>query len=207
MNTLKIYTEDLKIAQALIRRDEELTRYYLYQKCYPLFKSIYDRYYTDCTCCREFINEIYILILTPSKATGQCQLEHFRGESSLITWLKTISLFYCYKRFKMKQQKPEYEPIRLNGNEENNVSGDIKESIYGSIEIDTSYMNREDICKILDLMPNSSYRELIRLRYLEQKDNEETARILGVTMGNYYNMHKRAKEQFVFYCRKEESHG
>lgn len=84
---------------------------------------------------------------------------------------------------------------------------DRKETMYGSIEIDVNNLNREDIQKLLDLMPNSSYRKLIRLRYFEQKNNEETARILGVTMGNYYNMHKRAKEQFTFYCRKEESHG
>ncbi|MBM6673799.1 RNA polymerase sigma factor [Marseilla massiliensis] len=207
MDVLKIYTEDLKIAQAIINRDDKVTRFYLYKKCYPLFKSIYNRYYTDCVCCKEFIDEIYVLILTPSKETGRCQLEHFRGESSLVTWLKTISLFYCYKRFKIKKLKPEQEPISTNGNGGKDMFNDRKETMYGSIEIDVNNLNREDIQKLLDLMPNSSYRKLIRLRYFEQKNNEETARILGVTMGNYYNMHKRAKEQFTFYCRKEESHG
>ena len=108
---------------------------------------------------------------------------------------------------KVKRLKPEQEPISASGNGEKNMFNDRKEAMYGSIELDVNDLNREDVRKLLGLMPNSSYRELIRLRYLEQKDNEETARILGVTMGNYYNMHKRAKEQFVFYCRKEESHG
>lgn len=102
---------------------------------------------------------------------------------------------------------PKSEPILSMEKETNHSEYDRKESIYGSIDIDVDNLNREDIYKLLNLMPNSSYRKLIKLRYLEQRDNEETARILGVTMGNYYNMHKRAKEQFIICCRKEEAHG
>lgn len=48
MEVKKIYYEDLQIAEALIKRDNMVTRKYFYQQCYPLFKSIYDNYYTDC---------------------------------------------------------------------------------------------------------------------------------------------------------------
>ena len=75
MNTIRIYTEDLKIAKALIRHDEGVTRMFFYRQCYPLFKSIYDNYYTDCTAVKEFIDEIYIVVLAPSKITGKCQME------------------------------------------------------------------------------------------------------------------------------------
>ena len=57
--------------------------------------------------------------------------------------------------------------------------------------------------KILSLMPNVRYRELIRLRYLEGCSNEETAQHLGMTMDNYYNKHKLAKEQYIRVYRKE----
>ena len=60
MAALRIYTEDLKIAEALIRNDEEMTRHFFYRQCYPLFKSIFDNYYTDCITVKEFIDEIYI---------------------------------------------------------------------------------------------------------------------------------------------------
>lgn len=91
MEIKKIYTEDLQIAQALIQRDNTVTRKYFYQHCFPLFKSIFDNYYTDCTDYKEFIDEIYIVVLTPSKATGRCQMENFRGESTLTSWIKTVS--------------------------------------------------------------------------------------------------------------------
>lgn len=76
MDVKRIYFEDLQTAQALIHRDEAVTRKYFYRQCYPLFKSIYDNYYTDCTNCKEFIDEIYIVVLAPSKITGKCQMEN-----------------------------------------------------------------------------------------------------------------------------------
>ena len=41
------------------------------------------------------------------------------------------------------------------------------------------------------------------LSKLEEKSNEETAEILGMSMDNYYNKHKLAKEQFAKILRKE----
>ena len=201
----KIYSQDLRIAQALINKDEQITRKYFYQQCYPLFKSIYDNYYTDCENCKEFIDEIYIVVLAPSKATGKCQMENFRGESTLTSWLKTACLYYCYKQFELKEKMPKYERIRPNLKNEDDDS-DRNDAIYGSIEIDFTSLNRQDALTILKQMSNKRYSELIRLRYLEQKTNEETAKALGMTMENYYNKHKLAKEQYEQIFRKEARH-
>ena len=79
MDVKSIFLEDLQIAQAIIRKDETVTRNYFYKHCYPLFKSIYDNYYTDCNNCKEFIDEIYVVVLAPSRYTGKCQMENFKG--------------------------------------------------------------------------------------------------------------------------------
>ena len=201
----KIYSQDLRIAQALINKDEQITRKYFYQQCYPLFKSIYDNYYTDCENCKEFIDEIYIVVLAPSKATGKCQMENFRGESTLTSWLKTTCLYYCYKQFELKEKMPKYERIRPSMKNEDDDS-DRNDAIYGSIEIDFTNLNRQDALTILKQMSNKRYSELIRLRYLEQMTNEETAKALGMTMENYYNKHKLAKDQYEQIFRKEARH-
>lgn len=201
----KIYSQDLRIAQSLINKDEQITRKYFYQQCYPLFKSIYDNYYTDCENCKEFIDEIYIVVLAPSKATGKCQMENFRGESTLTSWLKTACLYYCYKQFELKEKMPKYEQIRPSMKNEDDDS-DRNDAIYGSIEIDFTNLNRQDALTILKQMSNKRYSELIRLRYLEQMTNEETAKALGMTMENYYNKHKLAKEQYEQIFRKEARH-
>ncbi len=206
MNTIRIYTEDLKIAKALIRHDEGVTRMFFYRQCYPLFKSIYDNYYTDCTAVKEFIDEIYIVVLAPSKITGKCQMENFKGESSLMSWVKSACLYYCYNKYKRKQRIPLVESLP-NPNEKKYDDSDRFIDFGGSSELDFGNMNREDVETILNLMPNSRYSQLIRMRYLNMKSNEETAKSLGVNMDNYYNIHKRAKLQYERVCRKEEYYG
>lgn len=206
MEVKKVFLHDLQIAKALLDRDEQVTRKYFYQQCYPLFKSIYDNYYTDCTCCKEFIDEIYVLVLAPSKTTGKCQLENFRGESTLASWLKTACLYYCYKQFDLKEKMPKYERLPHSNEKEFDEDGDRNDEIYGSIEIDLSNLEREDAITRLRQLPNKRYGELLRLRYVESLTNEETANKLGTTMENYYNLHKRAKEQYDKVHGKEGRH-
>lgn len=209
MATQKIYTDDIQIAKSLIKRDEVVTRRYYYEQCYPLFKSIYDNYYTDCKCCKEFMDEIYILVIAPSKTTGRCQMENFRGESTLTSWLKAVCIFYCKKKFKRKKNGPVTEPLESHTNKygENDFGGDRDDSKYGSIEIDLRRMNHEDVETLLDMMPNARYRKVMQLRHLEQRSNEDTAKELGISMDVYYNVHKRAINQYKEICRKEEKYG
>lgn len=202
MEVKKIYLEDLRIANAIIGRDGSITRQFFYKQSYPLFKSIYDNYHTDCDSCKEFIDEIYLLLLSPSKQTGKCQMENYKGESTLTTWLKSACLYYCYAKYSKKETMLRYDPISNNDNDEGDFS-DRNENIYGSIELDFGNLNREDALAILKRMPNKRYSEIIRLRYLELLTHEDTAKTLGMTMDNYYNKHKLAKAQYIRVHRKE----
>lgn len=200
MTPIRTFEEDTAMARSILKRDGKVTREYMYGKCYPMFKSIYNNYFTDSSNVYEFINEIYILILTPSKETGKCQLENFRGESSLATWLKTACLFYCYHRYERKKRIP---TVEITDNDSNDGYGDrLLDNSY-STAMNLSSINRSDLEIIIDTMANERYRNIIRLRYLERKSNEETAEALGMTMTNYYNKHKLAKEQFLCALRKE----
>lgn len=208
MDVKKIYSEDLQIAQSLIRRDIDITRKFFYQQCYPLFKSIYDNYYTDCINCKEFIDEIYIVVLAPSKITGKCQMENFRGESTLVSWIKTSCLYYCYGKYKLKHRMPIYEPLPHSTEKDDNdedIFSDRKNDEQFSNQIDFSGMNRADVETLLEMMPNVRYRTIIRLLYLEQKTHKETAEALGMTMDNYYNKRILAEKQYLKICRKEEA--
>lgn len=204
MDVKRIFLEDMRIANSLIRRDEKVTRQYFYRQCYPLFKSIYDNYYTDCIDCKEFIDEMYIVVLAPSKTTGKCQMENFRGESTLTSWLKTACLYYCYKKYELKSRMPLYEPLIVHSHQEKDDDGGRDEEKFGSIEMDFNHLNREDALVILKRMPNKRYSEIIRLRYLELLTNEETAKALDMTMENYYNKHKLAKAQYIRIHGKED---
>ena len=190
---------DKEVVRRLLCKEEELTKWFLYRKCYPLFKSIHNNYHTDCETCIEFINEIYIHIMTIQPETGKNKLEGFKFECSLLGWLKVVSIYYCYHQFDKK--------IKRESLINNSEGSDRLNNIPDSTIIDMTSINFDDVVKILSLMPNRRYQILIRLRYLEEKSNEETAEILGMSMVNYYNKHKLAKEQFTKVLRKEESYG
>lgn len=191
-------TSDQEIVEALLNRNPRVTRDFFYRKCYPLFKSIYDNYHTDCSSVMEFVNEIYVHILTPDKQTGMCRLQKFSYQSTLFTWLKTVCLFYCYKRFERNSRVQTTTIVEKFDDE--GVRIDI---LPESIDIDSSAIDHSDAETILRLMPNKRYSQLIRYRYLEGKSNEETAQLLGMNMNTFYNKHKLAKEQYIIILRKE----
>lgn len=190
---------DYDIVQALLRHDSQITKDFFYVRCYPLFKSVYDNYHTDCSSCFEFINDIYIHLMSPNSETGLCRLERFKFQSTLFTWLKTVCLFYCYKRYNRKNKVP-FVPI-----EEKKEDGSVRSGlIHGSIDMDFTSLHDTDVKMILRLMPNRRYSLLMRYCYLEGKSYEEVAQMLGMNMNTFYNKHKMAKMQFLKTLRKEE---
>jgi hypothetical protein len=184
---------DKEIVNAILKGDSFITKEYLYRKCYPLFASIYYKYYTDCENVFEFINEIYLYILTPRKATNRCKLADFGFRCTLTMWLKVVSVHYCNHLYAKKMEISENLL----------VDDDRKAWTEYSLEADFKTLNMEDVKRILMMMPNERYRRLIEYHYLEEKSNEETALLLMLSMANYYNVHLRAKAQFCSALRKE----
>ena len=183
---------DREIVAAIMRRDTAVTKEYLYRKCRPLFESCFNRYYTDCENCIEFINEIYLYIMLPSEKTGKSKISTFGFRCTLTMWLKIVAENYCRQLFKRKAE-------HIGDN--NDIESDRNIGAAESLNIDA--LNRRDVEKVLSLMRNKRYSALIRYRYLDDKTNEETAELLGMSMDNYYNKHKRAKQQFAEIIRKE----
>lgn len=185
--------DDKEVVRLILSRDKWVTINYLYKKCYPLFKSIYDKYYTDCESWEEFVTEIYVYIMVPGKQTGISKLAAFQFHCSFPNWLKIVAENYCHQLYAKK--------IDIIGESSND--SDIFNRIEQSLDFDNKDINRFDVMKILELMPNQRYRKLIKYRYIQERSNEETASLLSMSMANYYNKHKLAKAQFVATLRKE----
>ena len=195
--------QDQMVVESLLRRDAHVTQQYLYIKCYPLFKSIFDNYYTDSQSCIEFINEIYVHLMTPNPETGQCKLQTFQFNSTLTTWIKMVAIYYCYGRYRRKQ-KVSYVEQKI---EEDDYQSDRFDKFAASIYEEESPMTHDDVNVLLDMMPNKRYSMIIRLRYLDGLTNEETAEALQMSMDNFYNKHRRAKLQFMEILKKEGYYG
>jgi len=191
MKPISLYTDE-EIVAAILDRNAFVTREFLYKKCYPLFKARYDKYYTDCENCVEFINEIYLYIMTPGEKTGTSYLSTFSFRCSFTLWLKIVAENYCRKLYKRRMETID---------DANLVEGD--RNIVDVVSPNLNSLDKVDVEVLLRMMPNKRYGNLIRYRYVEEKTNEETAELLGMTMDNYYNKHKLAKVQFAAILRKE----
>lgn len=181
---------DQEIVCAILNRDRDITIEYLYKRYYPLFCAIFNKYYTDCETVLEFINQIYALILMPGKKNGRAPLETFGFRCSFGSWLKLVAINYCKQSFNRRIDEDD-NPIDTDRNPSNPISPNLDS------------LNKSDLEQVLQSMKNYRYREIIRLRYVEEKTNEETATLLGMTMANFYNKHKLAKEQFIQTLKKE----
>lgn len=197
------FSEDLRIAKLLINRDEAVTQEFFYKKCYPLFKSVYDHYYSDCETCLEFINQMYLVVLSPSKVTGRCQMENYRGEASLPSWLKAVCVFYCNGRYRKKTSFPinlvslEKESEKLGGADRLAVKSD-------SYDISLRSISKGDLERLICLMPNKRYQLIIRYLYVEHLSIEEVAIILGMKTKSFYAKHALAKAQLAKVIREDE---
>ena len=184
---------DREIVKAILCRDTSVTKEFLYRKCYPLFASIHAKYYTDCETPVELINEIYVYIMLPHKTTRRSKLQDFGFRCTLTMWLKIVTENYCRQLFARRLPTDE----NIVAENDRNLPDD--ESLYSNAH----KMDADDLRRLLDMMPNRRYRRLIEARYVEERSNEDTAMMLGLTMANYYNTHKRAKAQYCEILRKE----
>lgn len=102
---------------------------------------------------------------------------------------------------------PVYEPLPHadeKDNDEDAISDRSKDESLSN-PIDFSGMNHADVEALLSMMPNTRYRNIIRLLHLEQKSHKEVAEALGMSMDNYYNKRILAEKQYMQVCRKEEA--
>lgn len=108
-------------------------------------------------------------------------------------WLKIVAENYCHQVY---AKKGDNFTESIDDSDRNSLNGH-------SIEMELRKLDSSDVQKVLLMMPNERYRRIIQLRYIEEKSNEETAQTLSMSMDNYYNKHKLAKEQFRAMLRKE----
>lgn len=184
---------DYEIVAAILRRDKLVTEYFFFRKCYPLFKACFDRYYTDCESCTEFINEIYLYLMIPSRTEKQSYMQTFSFRCSLTNWLKIVAETYCHQLFRKKGS------IIKESLDDSDRFYDVPDSLSS----EQSAFAKEDLQQMLLMMPNMRYREIIRLKYIENCSNEEVAMQLGMSIDNFYNKHLLAKKQFIIVLKKE----
>lgn len=128
---------DRQIVKAILDRDASVTKEFLYRRCYPLFKAVYDKYYTDCDSCFELINEIYVYIMIPQRKTGVSKIASFGFKCTLTLWLKIVVENYCHQLYAR----------RIEVNLDSDVSSDRIIPDDESLTVNTRNIDMEDLHK------------------------------------------------------------
>lgn len=167
---------DKQLINALIARDEGITRQFFFGSCRPLFLSIIRNIFSYEVDYDEFVNEFYLYLME----NDAYRLRQFEGRSSIYQWLKVIAIrYFIAKRDRMIDMQSEEPLLECVKQKE-------------TVDTVTSTQAKIDIGRLLSIMPNRRYVYVIRRLVLHDADPNVVAKELMVNVDNLYNIKKRA---------------
>ena len=165
-----------QIIDALIARDESVTKQFFYGNCRPLFLSIIRNVFSYEVDYDEFVNEFYLYLME----NDSYRLRQFEGRSTIYQWLKVIAIrYFIAKRDKMIDNQSEEVLID-------------KASKTLPINVEKQILAKIDIAHLLRMMPNRRYEYVVRRLVLQDAEPKTVAKELCTTVDNLYNIKKRA---------------
>ena len=168
---------DQQIIEALIARDEQVTRQFFFKNCRPLFMSIIRNVFSYEVDYDEFVNEFYLHLMKNDAHS----LRQVQGRSTIYQWIKVVAIrYFIAKRDNMIDMDPDDNLLKNEVVEEENGAGE------------TAINARMDIEHLFSLMTNKRYVHAIRRLVLEEAEPKEVATELMTNVDNLYNIKKRA---------------
>ena len=167
---------DQQIIDALVARDDRVTRQFFFQSCRRLFLSIIRNVFTYEVDYEEFVNEFYLYLMD----NDSYRLRQFEGRSSLYQWMKVVAIrYFIAKRDRLIENDSEEALIE---------KAAATTPVYVEKKIDADV----DVSHLLKLLPNRRYEYVIRRLVLQDAEPKDVANELRITPDNLYNIKKRA---------------
>lgn len=186
MSTKLTYT-DREIVDGILANDERIIQHFFFRECKPLFAYIVHSIFDGHVERNELINELYLYL----QHDDWYKVRQFDYRSKLITWISVVAIrFFQKKRALM-------------------IDSDSLETLYEKNtiwqETGTSHDRRLDVRKAIDQVPNERYRYVIIELELKERNPEELAKEMNITIDNLYNIRRRARLQLrTIMARKED---
>lgn len=184
------FMTDQEIVSSLIAREASVTEQFFFKDCRPLLMSVIRRVFEGQVVeYDEIINEIYILLMKDDAK----KLRQFQYQSTLHQWLKTVAIRHCLL---LKQQGIAIDPEGKEPHNNSNTESQTAESSQAKMDLDA----------LLSQMKNQRYALVLQLLMVEEREPEEVARRLSVTVDNLYNIKCRAIKALCKVARKDTWH-
>ena len=167
---------DKEIVEALIARNERVTRQFFFENCRPLFMSIIRNVFSFPVDYNEFVNEFYLYLMEDDAY----RLKQFQGRSTIYQWMKVVAIrYFVAKRNKMIDSEPK----------DTHTDSVMQDD---SIDTEKDVTAKMDVEHLFSLMSNKRYVHVIKKLVLQDVEPSVVARELGTNVDNLYNIKKRA---------------
>ncbi|MEF8817333.1 MAG: sigma-70 family RNA polymerase sigma factor [Salinibacter sp.] len=160
--------------QALRNRDPEAVRRWIYGHR-DYIEGVLRRYSKDTDVARDLVQEVFFQALR--------SLPNFRGDAKLTTWLHSIAKNVALARYRKDQRHSCLEEDTLEYVHSTSWDGDPPSAYRGPEEGTEQAQEKRFLYDAMEEL-SESYREVIRLRDLEEQSTKEVAEELGLTRVN-----------------------
>lgn len=184
-------TEEKRIIDGLLARDEKITKEFFYKKCRPMFHGIIHEVFRDSKDYDDLINEFYVFLLEKDgrrlKTFGNSNRPlqaSCDGAFALIGWIRTTARRYFIHMFKLEQEELRRRELPIDEN------GEEKEVYHVDESVEDPWI-KTDLDTLLS-MTNPKDREILLKYFIQDMDAEEISKELGISLPNLYNIKSRA---------------
>ena len=172
---------DKEVIERLLSNDPAFEYHFFYKQCAPLLSKIRWDVFDNQVEFNELDNELMLLL----KTDDWNKLRTFGYLSTLFCWLKTVALRHFNAiRNDLKPEKTFDEE-------------DDKE------ELDLESHGLDEIKKLLNKVVIPKYRDILRMKYLESKTDEEIREDLSVSIELYNKLKSKAEKHLIRVIRNE----
>lgn len=184
-------SEERKIINGLLARDNKITRVFFFTKCRPMFHGIIHNVFRDKADYDELVNELYVYLMDKDgrrlRTFGQGEAEDNQQETAfaLIKWLKTTAWrFFAEKAEKEQSIEEQRKFVKDEDGEEIDVEVEDKNNQDPQVQIDANIF--------FDMIKLERDREVLKKYFVEDLEADVISEKLGISKENLYNIKKRA---------------
>jgi RNA polymerase sigma factor (sigma-70 family) len=174
---------DKEFIDAILSNDRVIIQHFFFEKCAPTFAYIIRHVFGYQVNKNELINELYLYL----QHDNWYKLRQFNYHSKLTTWISVVSVRFF--------QKKRTELVK-NGNSGVQVAEKVEHQ-------EDRICQKLDVESLLNRLSNERYRMVIQRLMLEDKEPQEMANEMGITVDNLYNVKQRALRQMLAIIKAE----
>lgn len=200
-------SEERRIINGLLARDNKITRVFFFTKCRPIIHNVLHNVFRDKADYDELVNELYLYLMEKDgrrlRSFGQNNTEDDNQNTAytFFKWLKITAWRFFADKAEREQSIEERRKFVINEDGEE-VDVEIEDRNNKSPEIDI------DADIYFDMIKLERDREVLKKYFVEDLEADVISESMGLSKENLYNIKKRALnrlQQAARYATSENS--